>query len=107
MILPTAWVVASIAPLLVASIIYRLVANYFNRGLNRYPGPWLAKFTKVWHRIDVGTNRHQQNLLELHRKWGDIVRIGPNTLSIASPDLLPHIFGVKNEFLKVNSCNND
>lgn len=78
-----------------------LVSQYMTHGLNRYPGPWLAKFSKIWLRWDVGTNRHQRHLLELHRTHGDVVRVGPNNLSIANPDYVSLIYGVKNEFLKV------
>ena len=85
----------------VVGIVYQLLASYLQNGLNRYPGPWLAKFTKLWHRLDAKSNQHQHHLLELHRQHGDVVRIGPNTLSIANPDFIPKIFGVKNEFLKV------
>ncbi|MCJ1246209.1 hypothetical protein MMC30_003415 [Trapelia coarctata] len=81
---------------------YLLARNYFQNGLNRYPGPLLAKSTKLWHRIDVKSNRHQHHLIALHRKYGDVVRIGPNTLSISRPDYVPRIYGVTAGFLKTS-----
>ena len=95
-------IVASTAlSLLTATLAYYLVAQYTCNGLSRYPGPWLAKFTKFWHRLSIKSNQHQRHLLQLHQKYGDVVRIGPNNLSIANPKCIPHIYGVKNEFLKV------
>ncbi len=41
------------------------------------------------------------HLIDLHRQYGSVVRIGPNTLSLADPELVPLIHGVKTEFPKV------
>ncbi|KAJ4413756.1 hypothetical protein N0V82_008345 [Gnomoniopsis sp. IMI 355080] len=51
-----------------------------------YPGPLLARITNItslWHRAN-GSN-HSWPLL-LHKKYGHIVRIGPNELSYSHPD---------------------
>ena len=89
-------------PLLLGiALAYHLVRRYRTSGLDRYPGPWLAKFSKLWLRQDVKSNQHQRHLLELHRRHGDVVRVGPNHLSISNPDFVSAIYGVKNEFLKV------
>ena len=89
--------------LLAGTLAHLLVARYTTNGLHRYPGPWLAKFSKLWQRLDVKSNRHQRHLLELHRKHGDVIRVGPNNLSIANPDYVSSIYGVKGEFLKVKT----
>ena len=94
-------VLLTISFLLSVTVIYYLVGRYRNNGLNRYPGPWLAKFSKLWLRLDVKTNQHQHHLLKLHRRYGPVVRVGPNNLSIASPECVSPIYGVKDEFLKV------
>ena len=91
----------TVSLLLAFALIYYLVKQYNTNGINRYPGPWLAKFSKLWLRLDVQTNQHQRHLYQLHRTHGDVVRVGPNNLSIASPDYVSLIYGVKNEFLKV------
>ncbi|TVY59684.1 Cytochrome P450 monooxygenase FCK2 [Lachnellula suecica] len=92
------WVVAAIIGVAVLS---QLRTTYYHNGLNRYPGPMLAKFTRLWHWLDVKGNRHQQNLIELHRKYGDVVRIGPNSLSISSPEFVPRLYGVSQGYLKL------
>ena len=75
--------------------------NYYCHGLHRYPGPILAKFTKLWHLLDVNRNSHQLSMIELHRKNGPVIRIGPNTLSISDPRYIPQIYGVSVSFPKV------
>ncbi|OHW99148.1 cytochrome p450 [Colletotrichum incanum] len=57
-----------------------------------YPGPLLARITTItslWHRAD-GSN-HSWPLL-LHKKYGHIVRIGPNELSYSHPDAWHDIY---------------
>lgn len=84
-----------------------LVSTYFTHGLNRYPGPTLAKFSNLWHYYDVTSNHHQYHLIVFHRRYGDVVRIGPNRLSIASPELVGRIYGTQDAYPKVicPTCN--
>ncbi|KAL8674238.1 MAG: hypothetical protein Q9168_001363 [Polycauliona sp. 1 TL-2023] len=74
--------------------------NYFQNGLNRYPGPLFAGFTNLWHWLDVQSSQHHHHLIQLHRQHGSIVRIGPNKLSISSPDYVPRIYGPFKGFSK-------
>ncbi|KAF6815148.1 cytochrome p450 [Colletotrichum plurivorum] len=57
-----------------------------------YPGPPLARITTIpslWHRAD-GSN-HSWPLL-LHKRYGNVVRIGPNELSYSHPDAWHDIY---------------
>ncbi|KAL3455413.1 hypothetical protein BJX64DRAFT_282096 [Aspergillus heterothallicus] len=81
--------------------------QYFHNGLWRYPGPVLAKFTDIWRFLDVHRRRPDITHNALHKKYGDIVRLGPNTLSFASPSAIKVIYGTsylttqKSEFYPV------
>jgi hypothetical protein len=75
---------------------------YFHNGLNRYPGPLLAKFTDLWRLLDVWGRQPHETHIALHRKHGDVVRIGPNTLSFSSPAAAKVIYGLNNGFTKVS-----
>ena len=88
------------------TVVYYLVSTYKWNGLDRYPGPLLAKFTKLWHRLSVQSNRHQHQLLSLHRRCGNVIRIGPQTLSISHPDYIARVYGVSVTFLKVSRVRN-
>ncbi|KAK5062850.1 hypothetical protein LTR84_004925 [Exophiala bonariae] len=98
----------SIVPLLLANWPYAVVvvgiayllSNYFNHGLNKYPGPVLARFTNWWRVVDVYGRRPDITHLALHRKHGDIVRLGPNSLSFANPKTLKTIYGLNKGFTK-------
>lgn len=95
------WSVCLLLAILTLSIILEALRNYYYGGLNRYPGPLLAKFTDFWHWLDVQSNQHHHHIIHLHRHYGDVVRIGPNKLSISRPDYVPHVYGVSTGFLKV------
>lgn len=95
------WPVIFLLGFVTGCFLFQALRNYYYRGLNRYPGPLLAKFTDLWHLLDVRSNQHHHHLIRLHRRHGDVVRIGPNTLSISRPDYVPLVYGVSTGFLKV------
>ena len=78
-----------------------LLSNYFNRGLYRYPGPFLASLTDWWRFFDVYGRRPDITHIRLHRELGDVVRLGTNALSFADPKALKTIYGLNKGFTKV------
>jgi hypothetical protein len=90
------------AVLAVAFLSY-LVKNRFNRGLNKYPGPFLASLTDWWRFWDVYKRRPEVTHIQLHAKHGDVVRLGPNDLSFADPKALKTIYGLNKGFTKVST----
>lgn len=83
----------------VASVAY-LAKNRFHNGLNRYPGPFLASLTDWWRFVDVYGRRPELTHIALHKKHGDVVRLGPNYLSFADPKALKAIYGLNKGFIK-------
>lgn len=78
-----------------------LAKNHFNRGLQKYPGPFLASLTDWWRFFDVLGRRPDITHNRLHNEHGDIVRLGPNALSFADPQALKTIYGLNKGFTKV------
>ena len=89
--------------LLCAFIFAWIVGNRYQKGLNRFPGPLLASLTNWWRFYDAARWQPHITQLRLHDKYGDIVRLGPNCLSVADPKALRTIYGLKNGFTKVSS----
>ncbi|KAF3766843.1 cytochrome P450, partial [Cryphonectria parasitica EP155] len=85
---------------LVARCVYLL---YFHP-LARYPGPKLAALSEAWHNRNMTCGRGCFNVRELHHKHGDVVRLGPNRLSFATPqayrDIYGHVKHGQDRFLK-------
>lgn len=88
---------------LVSLVLGWLVKNRYHHGLNKYPGPFLASLTDWWRFVDVYGQRPEVTLQALHAKHGDIVRIGPNTLSFADPAVLKSIYGLNKGYIKVHA----
>lgn len=65
------------------AFIIRLLSNYLR--LSNIPGPFAAKFTDLWRYRSQNTQGHADRLVALHRKYGKLVRIGPNHISISDP----------------------
>jgi hypothetical protein len=101
----------SIVPVLVKNwflvipivLVAYLTFNYFNHGLNKYPGPLLAGLTDWWRFLDVYGRRPEITHIKLHREHGDVVRLGPNSLSFADPKAIKQIYGLNKGFVKVRS----
>lgn len=79
-----------------------LVKNRYHNGLNKIPGPFLASLTDWWRFWDVYGQRPEVTHRALHKKHGDVVRLGPNNLSFADPKALKTIYGLNKGFLKVH-----
>lgn len=70
--------------------------------LRHIPGPFFAKFTNFQRVYWVKTKRAHLILQEAHEKYGELVRIGPNTVSIHNPELIPTIYTARLGFPKVS-----
>ncbi|KAI0706338.1 cytochrome P450 [Earliella scabrosa] len=55
--------------------------------LYEYPGPWVCKISSLWLTGISFTGRRHFVLHKLHARYGDIVRIGPNILSVNMPSI--------------------
>ncbi|PSR73907.1 hypothetical protein PHLCEN_2v10265 [Hermanssonia centrifuga] len=64
--------------------------------LARYPGPLLCKISKGWIAYLVARyGKAHIYVQELHEKYGEVVRIGPNELSISHKDMSTAVLGAK------------
>ncbi|KAF2176414.1 cytochrome P450 [Zopfia rhizophila CBS 207.26] len=57
------------------------------------PGPFFAKFSRVWYLRQVSHRDFQKTNIELHRRYGPVVRIAPNEFSIDDPEAVKIIYG--------------
>lgn len=88
--------------LTVGSLLLLVVYNRHAYGLQRYDGPFLASLTNLWRVRDSYVNgRKRPTIVQLHQKYGDVVRTGPNTLSFASPNAIADIYGPASRMPKV------
>lgn len=68
--------------------------------LRRYPGPFIAKFSVFWLAKQCRHARRSAAVMEQHKRHGDFVRVGPNHVSINTPEAVAEVYGHKSGCLK-------
>lgn len=68
--------------------LYRLLLH----PLRDFPGPKLAKVSKLWARLGNFYGQKSHKIHEAHLKYGPVVRVGPNELSFADPAAVHDIY---------------
>ncbi len=86
--------------LVVGLLVLSLVRNRFKPGLRSIPGPPVAAYTKLWRLYDVWKGQAHMTAIKAHEKYGPVVRIGPNHVSIADPNMIGIIYSTKENFTK-------
>jgi cytochrome P450 len=79
-----------VLPILVIAIHIR---NYFLLP-RTLPGPFLARFTNLHRLFSVLFSSPHEDQVKLHEKYGPIIRLGPNMVSLQSPVYTPQIYGI-------------
>lgn len=70
---------------------YRLLLH----PLAKFPGPFLAKISGEWRNMKYWGMEWHDDILDLHKKYGRIVRVAPNELSVVHPDGLKQLFSFR------------
>lgn len=78
------------------------VYNAFFHRLKNFPGPPLARVSKLWSRIGNFYGRKSERIHEAHLRYGPVVRVGPNELSFADFRAVREIYTSDN-FVKEES----
>lgn len=86
-------------------VLTKILWDIFLSPLRAIPGPFLAKSTNLWRAFHTYRGRVDVRHVELHRKYGNAVRIGPNCVSISDPNLIRTIYSTRNPWKKVMQTN--
>ncbi|KAM6510768.1 hypothetical protein FSOLCH5_011213 [Fusarium solani] len=82
-------------------VVYSIYSVFFHH-YSDIPGPFWAKVSRLWLAKQVLSGTVDQTQRKLHEKYGSIVRIAPNEVSISDPDAIKTIYAVKNAFSKTD-----
>src|SRR6202012_3190767 len=86
---------------IVIGILYFIRIRY-RQGLRQVPGPFLASFFPA-HRILTTAFGHQYaHHIEYHERYGSMVKVGPNHVSLSNAGLIPMIYGITTKFHKAS-----
>lgn len=81
------------------AIIYSLIRAAASP-LRSVPGPFAARFNRLWYLQKVWTGELPRLNIDLHRKYGPVVRIAPNEYSLDDPNAVKPIYGLGTTFTK-------
>jgi hypothetical protein len=68
--------------------------------LRSIPGPFLAAFSNLWLMYQCRRGQRYRAVDDAHKKYGPVVRIQPNHVSINDPRAIPIIYGHGKFFMK-------
>nr|RBQ97275.1 hypothetical protein FVER53263_12563 [Fusarium verticillioides] len=93
------WLPYFIASLFTWLIVSSIVSWY---RLRHIPGPFAGKFSYLWVAYITITGTQHDHLVNLNRRYGPIVRVGPNEVLVDDPDLVRRVSSTKNTYTKGN-----
>lgn len=86
--------------LLLLPAIYYLLPYLSNHGIRDIPGPKFAAFTSWWLLLQARRGKRYLAVDNAHRKYGTLVRIQPDHVSVSDPDAIPIIYSHTGGWLK-------
>ncbi|POS74154.1 averantin oxidoreductase [Diaporthe helianthi] len=101
------WVLVSGSILIIVAYCVAVsIYNLYFHPLAKYPGPRLAAISRYWEIFSYLGGRTPTDLLELHNKYGPVVRTTPNGLSFISAPQWKEIYGHKTGHLEFSKDEN-
>lgn len=79
---------------------YYLLPWFKNKSIRDIPGVWIAAFSNLWLLYQCRKGKRYIAVDEAHKKYGPLVRIQPNHVSVADDQAINSIYGHGNGFLK-------
>ncbi|KAH6980629.1 putative P450 monooxygenase [Ilyonectria sp. MPI-CAGE-AT-0026] len=72
----------------------------YRQGIRDVPGPFLASFSAIDRLRSAASGRQFQIHQQYHKKYGPLVRLGPNHVSVADARYIAKIYGITSKFYK-------
>ncbi|KAL1977510.1 hypothetical protein VTN31DRAFT_369 [Thermomyces dupontii] len=85
---------------LICLVLSVLLYNYIQSPLKSFPGPTATKFTNLWRLLNTANGNVHLTQMELHRKYGPAVRMGPNTLSVSDSTVIKTVYNASKPWTK-------
>ncbi|KIW35014.1 uncharacterized protein PV07_01741 [Cladophialophora immunda] len=83
-------------------MVLRFLVQRYNSPLRVYPGPFIASGSRIFKLVSVASGKTEKSRIDLHRKYGRVVRLGPNELSFASPQAAKEVLAAGKGFYKTD-----
>ncbi|KAI1423699.1 putative benzoate 4-monooxygenase cytochrome P450 [Xylaria sp. FL1777] len=90
-----------LAPIIGAFVLTFVLSSFISWfRLRHIPGPLLPSLTNLPRVFWVKTGQSQNYHKQLHQKYGEVVRMGPNMVSISNPEAIPILYPTRPGFPK-------
>ncbi|KIX99149.1 uncharacterized protein Z520_04725 [Fonsecaea multimorphosa CBS 102226] len=89
----------SIILLLVLPVV-TLIRIRYRRGLRDIPGPFFASILPFDRMLSTYSGHQFQRHLEYHAKYGNLVRVGPNHVSLGDSEQISNVYSITSKFDK-------
>ncbi|KIW06087.1 uncharacterized protein PV09_03258 [Verruconis gallopava] len=93
-------ILATLAVVYIGVLLLQALARAFTSPLRHVPGPSWSRFTRLPLKKAIVSGRRIFFIDDLHRKYGDVVRIAPDEVSVADVDGFKKIHSVSSKFVK-------
>lgn len=87
-------------PLVVVGLISKWIYRLYFHPLSRVPGPNIAACTSLWLAYHTYVGDECTVVYSLHRKYGPVLRVGPNDVDISNADAIEPIYVARGGFPK-------
>ncbi|KAL3418686.1 cytochrome p450 pisatin [Phlyctema vagabunda] len=81
-------------------LVLYVIGQYALDPLRRIPGPFFARFTRLWYFVEIYKGTFERTNIALHKRYGPVVRIAPNEYSIDDPEAVKTVYGLGGNFVK-------
>lgn len=68
-----------------------MIYNIYFHPLRHYPGPWYRAASRLPYTFSIFQGNATRRVAALHERYGDVVRIAPDTLSYTTAEAWPGI----------------
>ncbi|OAP60837.1 hypothetical protein AYL99_05839 [Fonsecaea erecta] len=85
-----------------ALLLASFLRNQFFHPLSKFPGPFWAAHTDLWRVYHLWTRRMPDTMVQVHEKYGRVVRVAPNELSFQGVEILDQVYKGGRRFIKSN-----
>lgn len=89
-----------ISILILLCVLAVLYIRAFGGSLGSVPGPLDARFSSLWMTKHSWQGDMHRTMIKLHKKYGNLVRTGPNEVSVVDLAVIKKIYAAGTKFSK-------
>ncbi|KAI5922089.1 cytochrome P450 [Camillea tinctor] len=95
-------ILSSILILIITYYVIPTLFEFLFSPLGKVPGPFWARFSRWWEYRRVANGRSNLEYIRWHKKYGPVVRVGPNRYSISRPEDVKIVYDISSKFTKTD-----